>query len=86
MSGETSECGHRCRNTCAMLQEGLKKELGEVAYFERLAAECEDPEVKKFTESLIQRHRALAVEIDEKLNIIRSQAGILDEIIDSYES
>ena len=86
MSGETSECGHRCRNTCAMLQDGLKRELNNVAFFENVARECEDPEVKKFAGELVQRHKALAAEIDEKLNIIRNRAGILDEIIDSYES
>ena len=86
MSGETSECGHRCRNTCALLQEGLKRELNHIAFLESIVNDCDDPEVRKFAIELVQGHKVLAGQIDEKLNIIRTRAGILDEIIDSYES
>ncbi len=86
MGNENVECGHRCRNTCAMLQEGLKRETSQIAYYEKMIHDCDDPETKKFAMELAEQHRQVAARIDEKLNIIRTRAGILDEIIDSYES
>ncbi len=86
MSADNIECGHRCRNTCAMLNEGLRIESTQIAYFEKMFRDCDEPDVKKFARELADGHKSIADRIVEKLNIIRNKAGILDEIIDSYES
>ncbi len=86
MSAENIECGHRCRNTCAMLNEGLKNESIQIAYYEKMFRDCDEPDVRKFARELADSHKLMADRIVEKLNIIRHRAGILDEIIDSYES
>jgi hypothetical protein len=69
-----------------MLNEGLKRESTQIAYFEKMFKDCDEPDIKKFARELADEHKIVADRIVEKLNIIRSKAGVLDEIIDSYES
>ncbi len=86
MGNEKVECDHRCRNTCAMLAEGLHEELSQVVYYERLVKNCDDPETKKFAEEILGSHRELARRITEQLSTIKTKAQMLDAIIASYES
>jgi hypothetical protein len=69
-----------------MLNEGLKEESNQIAYYEKMFNDCDEPDIKKFARELADGHKLIADRIVEKLNIIRNRAGILDEIIDGYES
>lgn len=86
MSAGKSECEHRCRNTCALLNEALLEEEKRVAFYESMVAECSDPSVKKFTLELASEHRRLLSRIREKLAEIGARAEILDDIIDGFEA
>ncbi len=86
MAHELITCDHRCRNTCAMLQQSLQKETEQVTFFETLLKECTEPEVRKFAEEFLGVHRDLARRITDQLNVIRTKAQTLDAIIASYES
>lgn len=86
MGVENVDCDHRCRNTCAMLTEGLKVEIKQVAYYEQMLRDCDEPEVRKFAKELFDAHKDLAHQIAERLSIIKTKAQVLDEIIAGYES
>ncbi len=85
MSAESIRCDHRCRNACAMLAQGLKQEETQIAYYESLLKQCDEPEIRKFTSEILSLHRDLASRIAERLNRIKTTAGVLDDIISSYE-
>ncbi len=86
MGVENVDCDHRCRNTCAMLAEGLRAETKQVAYYEQMLRDCDEPEMKKCAKELRDAHKDLAHRIAERLSIIQTKAQVLDEIIAGYES
>ncbi len=80
------DCDHRCRNTCALLSEALGDEKRMIAYYEDMLTKCNDPAVKNFVNELIETHGIVVGRITEKLEIIRANAEVLDNIITSFES
>lgn len=86
MGTEKSNCEHRCRNTCAMLNDALQDEKKRIAYYESMLNVCDDPAVKNFTNEVLETHRLLVFRIGEKLEEIKANAKVLDDIIDGFES
>ena len=86
METEKGDCEHRCRNTCAMLSDALQDERKRIAYFERMLVDCDDPATKSFVQELVETHRLLVNRINERLNEIKANARVLDDIIEGFES
>ena len=79
-------CQHACRNTCAMLNEALRKEAALVRFYEGVLAECNFPEVHNFLIDLVEDKRKSILSIIQKLNELHASSQTLDGIISSYDS
>jgi len=86
MTEQKLECDHRCRNTCALLAGALKDEKKIVEYFETVLAKCDDPGIVAFVKELRTTHARVADEIESKLNEIKANAEILDDIIEGFDN
>ena len=78
------DCQHACRNTCAMLNEALRKEASMVRFYEGILAECNYPEVKSFLNDLVEEKRKSILSIIQKLNELHVQSQSIDGIISSF--
>lgn len=83
---ENVECEHRCRNTCTMLNDALRDEMMKIAYYEKMLLDCNEPEMRKFVKEVISTHNALMDRITDRLDVIKTNAEVLDDIIASFES
>jgi hypothetical protein len=80
------KCAHACRNTCAMLLEGLREESAMVRFYERLDKECNYPDVHAMLQELIETRSRSVLMINQKLNELRARSEIIDGVISSYDS
>lgn len=78
------DCQHACRNTCAMLNEALRKEASMVRFYEGILAECNFPEVRTFLTDLVEEKRKSILSIIQKLNELHVQSQSIDGIISSF--
>ena len=78
------DCQHACRNTCAMLNEALRKEASMVRFYEGILAECNFPEVRTFLTDLVEEKRKSILSIIQKLNELHVQSQSGDGIISSF--
>lgn len=78
------DCQHACRNTCAMLNEALRKEASMVRFYEGILAECNFPEVRTFLTDLVEEKRKSILSIIKKLNELHVQSQSIDGIISSF--
>ena len=79
-----ADCQHACRNTCAMLNEALRKEASMVRFYEGILAECNFPEVRSFLNDLVEEKRKSILSIIQKLNELHVQSQGIDGIISSF--
>ena len=79
-------CLHACRNTCAMLNEALRKETAVVRFYEELLDECNFPEVKSFVTEVVDEKRKGILRIIQKLNEIHARSQSLDGIYSSFNN
>lgn len=86
MSEREFHCGHNCRNTCAMLNEALRKETSSIRFYESVLDECATPEVKMFLTELMETRRVEVLKIIQKLNEIHARAQALDGIASSFNA
>lgn len=77
-------CGHNCRNTCAMLNEALRKETASIRFYESVFEECSTPEVKSFLGEVVDKRRMEVLKIIQKLNEIHARAQTMDGIASSF--
>ena len=80
------DCEHQCRNSCAMLSDALRDEKKKIAYYETMLGDCDDPAMKSFVIEILETHKTLVARIGEKLDVIKVNAEILDDIIEGFES
>lgn len=78
------DCQHACRNTCAMLNEALRKEASMVRFYEGILAECNFPEVRTFLNDLVEEKRKSILSIIQKLNELHVHSQSSDGIISSF--
>ena len=78
------DCQHACRNTCAMLNEALRKEASMVRFYEGILAECTFPEVRSFLTDLVEEKRNSILSIIQKLNELHVHSQSIDGIISSF--
>jgi hypothetical protein len=79
-------CEHACRNTCAMLNEALRKETAIVRYYEGLLEECNFPEVRSFVTDFVEEKRNGILRIIQKLNEIHARSQSMDGIYSSFNN
>ncbi len=85
MTEHICNCDKICKNTCATLQEALRKETGTVKYYEGMMDQCSTPDVKDFLGEIIDARRLEIMKIIQKLNEIQARSQIVDGVISSFD-
>ncbi len=80
------KCQHACKNTCATLNEALRRETAMVRFYESVADECNIPEVSSFITGLIDEKRKVILSLIQKLNEIHVRSQALDGIASSFNN
>ena len=78
------ECLHTCKNTCAMLNEALRKETALSKFYESILEQCNMPDVSGFVSDQIEEKRENILKIVRKLNEIHARSQIIDGISSSF--
>jgi hypothetical protein len=86
MAEKKITCQHTCRNTCAMLNEALRKETSLVMFYKSTLEECNMPEVTSFINDLVDKKSKLILQIIQKLNEIHVRSQIMDGIASSFNN
>jgi hypothetical protein len=85
MSNVEMECNHACRNTCAMLNEALRRETALLQFYEQIVKQCDYPDIHTFVRNLAEERSKPILEIVSKLNEVRAKSQVMDGIMSSYE-
>jgi rubrerythrin len=80
------KCMHACKNTCAMLNEALRKEASIVRFYEGMLDECNLPEVRSFITETVEDKRKAILRIIQKLNEIHARSQVIDGMISSFNN
>ena len=80
------KCMHACKNTCAMLNEALRKEAAIVRFYENMLEQCNLPEVSSFVQESIEEKRQGILKIIQKLNEIHARSQVIDGMISSFNN
>jgi rubrerythrin len=80
------KCMHACKDTCAMLNEALRKEASLVRFYEGILDECNLPEVRSFITDTIEEKRKSILRIIQKLNEIHARSQVIDGMISSFNN
>ncbi|QQS36370.1 MAG: hypothetical protein IPM56_19385 [Ignavibacteriales bacterium] len=80
------KCMHACRNTCAMLNEALRKETAMVRFYESVLDQCNMPEVSGFMTELVEEKRKGILRLIQKLNEIHVRSQALDGVASSFNN
>ena len=80
------KCVRACRNTCAMLNEALRKEASLVRYYESMLEQCNFPDVRGFVVDLVEEKRKGILSIIQKLNEIHAHSEVLDGVYNSFNN
>ncbi|MCW8804791.1 MAG: hypothetical protein OQK57_10350 [Ignavibacteriaceae bacterium] len=86
MSDTGINCQQACKNTCASLNEALRKETAIIKYYEGVLAECTMPEVKTFMDDLVEEKRKVILRLIQKLNEIHVRSQAIDGITSSFNN
>ncbi|MFA4922949.1 MAG: hypothetical protein WC557_02020 [Ignavibacteriaceae bacterium] len=78
------KCDHTCRDSCAMLNEALRRETSSVRFYESVYDECNAPEVKNFVGKIVDERRSNILNIIQKLNELHAQSQAMDGIANSF--
>lgn len=80
------KCQHACKNTCATLNEALRRETAMVRFYESVVDECNIPEVSSFISELVDEKRKVILSLIQKLNEIHVRSQALDGIASSFNN
>jgi len=79
-------CLHNCKNTCAMLNEALRKETAISKFYDSILEQCNMPGVSDFVAEQIEIKQKSILAIIQKLNEIHARSQIIDGISSSFNS
>ncbi len=79
-------CMRNCKNTCAMLNEALRKETAVSKFYESILEQCNIPDVGGFVAEQIEEKRKSILRIVQKLNEIHARSQIIDGISSSFNA
>ncbi len=80
------KCQHACKNTCATLNEALRRETAMVRFYESVLDECNMPEVSSYMAGLVEDKRKVILSLIQKLNEIHVRSQALDGIASSFNN
>lgn len=80
------KCQHACKNTCATLNEALRRETAMVRFYESVLDECNMPDVNSYMSALVEDKRKVILSLIQKLNEIHARSQSLDGIASSFNS
>ena len=86
MSEFDVKCQHACKNTCATLNEALRRETALVRFYESVLDECNIPEVSSFMTSMVEDKRKVILSLIQKLNEIHVRSQTIDGIASSFNN
>jgi rubrerythrin len=86
MSEFDVKCQHACKNTCATLNEALRRETALVRFYESVLDECNIPEVSSYMASMVDDKRKVILSLIQKLNEIHVRSQTLDGIASSFNN
>lgn len=86
MKEKDIKCMHACKNTCAMLNEALRKEASNVRFYEGVLEECNAPDVQSFLTDLVEERRKGILKIIQKLNEIHARSQVVDGVYSSFNN
>ncbi|MFZ2323651.1 MAG: hypothetical protein WAV89_08140 [Ignavibacteriaceae bacterium] len=86
MSDLDIKCQHACKETCATLNEALRRETAMVRFYESVLDECNIPEVSTYMAGLVEDKRKVILSLIQKLNEIHVRSQTLDGIASSFNS
>ena len=78
-------CDHACKNSCATLEEAIKREKGLIQLFENALTECNISDIRSLMNATIANARRAIYELQQKLDEIHSASDIIDDIDESYD-
>lgn len=85
MEPAKNNCEHACRNTCATLEEAIKRENELLVLFNNSLNECNMPDVHSLLINMTVNKKLAVQELQQMLDEIKSRAVIDDDIEESYE-
>ena len=85
METAKSNCEHACRNTCATLEEAIKKENELLELFNNSLLDCNMPDVHTLLLNMTVNKKNVVRELQQMLDEIKSRSVIDDDIEESYE-
>lgn len=80
------KCQHACKNTCATLNEALRRETAMVRFYESVLDECNIPEVSSFIKSLVEDKRKVILSLIQKLNELHVLSQTIDGVVSSFNN
>jgi len=80
------KCQHACKNTCATLNEALRRETAMVRFYESVLDECNMPDVSTYMTNLAEDKRKVILSLIQKLNEIHARSQALDGIASSFNN
>lgn len=86
MTEEERQCQHACKNTCATLNEALRKETAMIKFYENTLEDCNIPEVRIFMDELVDEKRKVILRLIQKLNEIHVHSQAIDGIASSFDN
>ncbi|HEX9739567.1 MAG TPA: hypothetical protein VGA29_02230 [Ignavibacteriaceae bacterium] len=86
MTDKQINCQHTCRNTCAMLNEALRKETSLVMFYKSTLEECNMPDIKNFINEIVEEKSKTILQIIQKLNEIHVRSQIMDGVASSFNN
>ncbi len=79
-------CMRNCKDTCAMLNEALRKETAISKFYESILGQCNIPDIGNFVAEQIEEKRKSILRIVQKLNEIHARSQIIDGISSSFNA
>lgn len=79
------ECAHACRNSCAMLNEALRRETALLQFYEQIILQCDYPDVHAFIRDLAEQRSHSLLRIVGKLNELQARSQAMDGVMSSFE-
>lgn len=86
MSELDLKCQHDCKNTCATLNEALRRETAMVRFYESALDDCNIPEISSYMAGLVEDKRKVILSLIQKLNEIHVRSQIADGIASSFDN
>ncbi len=86
MTEKDVNCEHACKNTCATLNEALRRETAMVRFYESILDDCNMPDVSTFMNDLVEEKRNVILRLIQKLNEIHVRSQAIDGVASSFDN